>query len=343
MKESNLPLYQLKRGDKSIFLLFFILFPSLMIINDLDETGYKIEIDQLIIWLLLTVDAIILVYLTVFKWIKQNSGGAGTFKVALQFLGLASLLIAGETIAYWYFFERELYGLAEAWSDTLSVSIVFIVTTVALLGAIMSKKSVDAQIQILRNESLQKANELRLLKSQIDPHFLFNNLNTLDALIDTEPQRAKPYIQRLAQLYQYLLATKDEDIIGLDNEMTFARNYIYLIQERFDQNYQFEIIDRRSRNDLKVIPPGAVQTVFENIVKHNTASRNQPIVATITIHDTQVVIRNNIRSKNKPMASFKLGLNNLQARYRLLSDQDIEVEVDDFYTIKLPLLEALNA
>ena len=328
MKENNPSIYQLTQGDKIIFALFFLVFPVLMILNNIEDTNYFVEVDRLFSLILLTIDVIIVVYLIIFRWIRRNSKRIDFLWIFIKFLVLSSFFIVSQTFLYWFLFKREAYPLENAWVDTLNIFIIFIIITVALLGAIMFKKSIYAQIEILKNESLQKSNELRLLKSQIDPHFLFNNLNTLDALIDTDSKKAKPFIQRLAHLYRYVLSTKDENIVELDEEMNFAKNYIYLIKERFDENYRFEIIDKRTHHKRKFIPPGALQTVFENIVKHNYASQQNPIITTITITDDQIIISNNIRSKTKPLASFNIGLNNLQARYKILSNQNIEVEVN---------------
>ncbi len=342
MTNTRSRIYKFEQQDAKIFAIFFIAFPILMTLNDIDLNFEEFDIERLVIWAMITVDTMILVFFTVFHWLKNPGGKWYYLLLFLKYVGLLTLLIFIQTSLYWLIFDRTKIDYQDVWDDTFGI---FIVSTIAygfLLGIIMLKKAHDAQVNMLKNESTLRANELRILKSQIDPHFLFNNLNTLDSLLDTEPEKAKPYIQKLAMLYQYLLATKDEHVVFLDQELEFANHYIYLIQERFDQHYQFELLDQRSRKSDQWLPTGAIQTVFENIVKHNGGSRKNPIKTTIRIEDEYLEISNNIQSKKKPSTSFKIGLSNLQSRYELLSNQSFELRVDDQFTIRLPYIEHIK-
>lgn len=336
-------LYQFIKGDRKLFVFFFIGFPILMILNNLDDHDNSVDVEELFIWILITLNSIWLIYLVVFKWLKQFNNRADYFLIAGRFILYEFILIFIETCLYWFLLERGDAPFSEAWDQTFNVFIVSFVNSGMLLGVLMFKKSYEAQVQLQKNKMLQKSNELTILKSQIDPHFLFNNLNTLDALVDIDSKKAKSFIEHLANLYQYILNTKDEDLIELQREIDFAKHYIYLIQVRFDKNYLFEIIDNRKEKKVSMLPTGAIQTAFENIVKHNHAGKTIPIKTTITIEDSQVIIRNNIRSKEKPLKSFGIGLSNLQSRYEILSNEKVEVGINDFYTIKLPLLNVLNS
>lgn len=106
---------------------------------------------------------------------------------------------------------------------------------------LLTKKFYEGQSQILKIEKQQKENELKLLRSQIDPHFLFNNLNTLDSLIDSDSEKAKEYINRLSLIYRYLIQTKDAEVMELQSEIQFAENYIFLIETRFGNDYKFTV------------------------------------------------------------------------------------------------------
>ncbi|PKV51929.1 histidine kinase [Aquimarina sp. MAR_2010_214] len=339
MKEKKPALYQLKRTDKIIFIIFFIIFSLLPILTD-DDRNKEPEIYP--IWIVLSIDAIVLVYLIAFKWLKEFKNKYYLI-LLLKIFAITLLLLVPQIFIYNLLFEAKLIvSQHEFFVDVLSLLLYILIISSILFGLIMFNKNIEVQIKLLKNESTRKSNELRVLKSQIDPHFLFNNLNTLDALIDTDVKKAKPYIERLAKLYQYLLATIDEDTVSLNEEIDFAKDYIYLIKERFGNDYQFQIINQCKKDEDKLIPPCAIQTAFENIIKHNNASKQNPITIKIIIEDEHVAISNNISLKTNPVKSFGIGLNNLQSRYKILCNRTIEVAIDDHYTITLPLIQKLT-
>jgi len=150
------------------------------------------------------------------------------------------------------------------------------------LAILVTKKFYESQKQISNIEKKQKENELKLLRSQINPHFLFNNLNTLDSLIDSDSEKAKEYINRLSLTYRYLIQTKDSEVMELSEEILHAENYIFLIKTRFGDDYEFEVDKKVSLED-KFIPTGAIQALLENVVKHNKAKINNTIKANILI------------------------------------------------------------
>lgn len=206
-----------------------------------------------------------------------------------------------------------------------------------LFGILLTKKFYESQIAMVSMEEKRRENELKMLRSQIDPHFLFNNLNTLDALIDTDTQACKTYIQRLSKLYRYLIQTKDAEVMPLEEEMQWVQHYIYLIETRFKKDYQFHIAISQDLSGF-YIPTGALQLALENVVKHNHATDNQYVEASIQFAADQICIRNN-KTIKKNTDSLGTGLKNLKARYQLLSDKQIQIEENDHsFQICLPLL-----
>ena len=187
-----------------------------------------------------------------------------------------------------------------------------------LLGLLLTKKFYESQKQILSFEKQQKENELKLLRSQIDPHFLFNNLNTLDSLIDTNSNKAKEYINRLSLIYRYLIKTKDSEVMELVEEVALARNYIFLIKTRFGDDYEFEIKEEIDLED-KFILTGAIQNLLENVVKHNKSEQGNTIKTTITIQKDRLTVLNSKSNKKSANESFGTGLENLKIRYKYLS------------------------
>lgn len=210
------------------------------------------------------------------------------------------------------------------------------------LGILITKKFYESQSQISKIKEQQKENELKLLRSQIDPHFLFNNLNTLDSLIDSSPTKAKEYINRLSLIYRYLIKTKDAEVMELENEIDFANNYIFLIQTRFGNDYDFTIEENITIKD-QFIPTGAIQTLLENVVKHNKSDGTKAIKTTIKINKGWLIITNsksNLKTKDE---SFGTGLENLKARYQLLSDDKVQVvNTDTKFEIFIPIIKLTN-
>ncbi len=207
---------------------------------------------------------------------------------------------------------------------------------------LLAKKFYEGQTQYLKIEKQQKENELKLLRSQLDPHFLFNNLNALDALIDSDTIKAKEYINRLSLIYRYLIRTKDAEVMELSKEVDFAENYMFLIKTRFTNDYDFNIINNNSVSD-KFIPTGALQTLLENVVKHNKVLDNSIIKTTVLIEDDWITVTNNKSNSGINSESLGTGLNNLKARYELLIDKKVQViDTNTEYRISIPIIKLIE-
>lgn len=206
----------------------------------------------------------------------------------------------------------------------------------------LTKKFYEGQNELLKVEKQQKENELKLLRSQIDPHFLFNNLNTLDSLIDSNTDKAKEYINRLSLIYRYLIKTKDAEVMELSEEIELAENYMFLIKTRFEDDYDFKI-DTKTTIEDKFIPTGAIQTLLENVVKHNKPLNGNAIKTVILIDENVLKVTNtksNVQSKNE---SFGTGLENLKARYQLLSDKEvIIINTEQEFKISIPIIKLIE-
>ncbi len=215
--------------------------------------------------------------------------------------------------------------------------------SVMLIGLILGKKYYENKLDNIELQNSQKELELKVLRSQYDPHFLYNSLNTIDALIDYSPkEKVKEYISHLAALYRYLIHTKDEDIVTLDDEIALAKNYFYLIGTRFGNDYNFEIVEKEEPL-ANYLPNGSLLTVLENVVKHNTASDGNTITVKILVGKKSVRIVNAVSKKEGKVESMGTGLKNLKKRYELLSDYIVQIEeTENCFTIILPLLNLVN-
>jgi len=186
--------------------------------------------------------------------------------------------------------------------------------------------------------------ELALLRAQINPHFLFNNLNVLGALIQQDQREAAAYLKRFAALYRYLLSNKENDAVLLSEELSFIADYIFLLKKRFGKAYDFQIQKESVDTNSVLIIPAAIQTLIENAVKHNRGATENPLKIDILIGEKTVMVTNEIRPKfAKQVLSTGTGLNNLTTRYDLLTRNSVKISQDNGqFLVILPLIKSLN-
>lgn len=193
-------------------------------------------------------------------------------------------------------------------------------------------------ITIEKLKSAKSKSDLEALRNQVNPHFLFNSLNTLDQLIDIDSDRAKKYLHKLAHLYRYILDTGKEDLVPLEQEWQFLEDYAYLIQQRFGSAYQLIKSPVRVEGNSFLIPPATLQILVENAVKHNRASEIEPLKIWVTLDEKSIRIRNQVRKKIGVQEGFGAGLNNLSLKYKLLAGKEINVTQNDNFEVSLPLI-----
>ena len=181
--------------------------------------------------------------------------------------------------------------------------------------------------------------ELKTLQQNIEPHFLFNNLNVLSSLIESDPNKANDFLSRLAELYRYILQTQTLEVVPVKDELTFAQNYIYLLQERFGSAYNFDWQVSENKLNGQMIVPVALQTLLENAIKHNAGSHEKPLQIAVKLEERFVTVENQIREKPQTRPTHKTGLRNLAARYAFLTDRPVEIEqTAQIFHVKLPLI-----
>ncbi|TGE27125.1 sensor histidine kinase [Hymenobacter metallicola] len=204
------------------------------------------------------------------------------------------------------------------------------------------KRYFDLQQRLVLAQKAHAESELRNLKAQIDPHFLFNNLNVLRGLIQHDPVAADEYLTHFAELYRYLIRHKDEDVVPLAAELQFANEYVYLLQHRFGSAYGFrQHLPAAAALDTLLVVPGTLQLLLENAIKHNAGDEDDPLVITIEATETQLVVRHPHRPKRTAVDSTGTGLANLRERYHLLIGQTIAVQsAGPEFQVTVPLLAA---
>lgn len=188
----------------------------------------------------------------------------------------------------------------------------------------------------LAREAVQS--QLEVLKNQLDPHFLFNSLNTLAALIDEENRPAQEYLDRLSDVYRYVLVSRNKNTVPLEEEMAFLDAYVFLNKTRFRENLQVEKLLAPEAYRQHVTPL-SLQMLVENAIKHNVVSKDKPLKIKIQQEAEYLVVENNIQEKTILEKSTRVGLQNIVNRYGLLTDRHVEIiRSGGFFTVKLPLL-----
>ncbi len=175
------------------------------------------------------------------------------------------------------------------------------------------------------------------LKTQVNPHFLFNSLNTLSELVYEDPKKADNYIQKLSGIYRYILDYEETDLIPLDEEVMFVKQYLDLQKERVGDKVQLNI-NIKNVNRYKVMPV-SLQTLVENVLKHNSVSENNPLKINICKEGMFVVVSNNIQKKNVLDNSNGTGLANLKERVKLVTGMEMVVNHNNKeFTVKIPII-----
>lgn len=197
-------------------------------------------------------------------------------------------------------------------------------------------KNTKLENEVLKQENLRS--QLETLKNQVNPHFLFNSLNTLISIIDEEPEIAKNFTQKLSQVYRYILQAKEKDVVSLSEELQFSEAYEYMLTIRYGENLKFIKSIPKKYLD-KGVPPLVLQMLVENAIKHNVISADKPLKVLIFIDETEhLVVQNNFQPKIINVESSKVGLKNIADRYKLLFHNEIIVEnTKTYFSVKLPL------
>jgi sensor histidine kinase YesM len=237
-------------------------------------------------------------------------------------------------------FHHHEHGLTEIITTSNAAALFCTLTVVAIYESIYFmnelKKSVQEK-ELLKRESLYA--QLDALKTQVNPHFLFNNLNTLVSIIPEDPQRAVAFVQQLAKVYRHILEVKDEQSIPLKEELDVLRAYAFLLKTRFGDNLEISINVPDEKLERKIIPL-SLQILMENAIKHNIVSGEKPLKINVFAENGRLVVTNNLQKKNQIIESTGIGLENIRNRYRLLSDRQVEVrENSSDFTVSIPLIE----
>jgi sensor histidine kinase YesM len=229
----------------------------------------------------------------------------------------------------------------DAWSRGLLVGFVADVIGIAFNEGIYTFSKWKENIQDA--EQLKKANlqtQFEGLKNQVNPHFLFNSINTLSSLIHEDKESAEKFIYEMSNVYRYLLRNNEEELVPLSTELKFIQSYFHLLKTRYGNGIEMTVsIDNGIENYL--LPPLTLQLLVENAVKHNNVLKEKPLLIEIASNTNDwLSVKNNLQKKTTIVDSSKIGLNNIKQKYILLNQPEILIkETITEFLVMLPLIE----
>lgn len=223
-------------------------------------------------------------------------------------------------------------GLRDVPAESILISVIFNIFAAVLI---------EFYIHIRKSQQLQQEYlkmQYRQLKSQINPHFLFNSLNVLVSLINKDGERAIVYVKKLSEVYRYVLTYDIKDTVTLEEELAFINNYMDILKIRFGKRIEF--ISKVDKEALHLkIPPMTLQILVENSVKHNVSTISNPLTIHIESSGRFLTVFNNVNPREPDNYSNGVGLSNLREKYLLLTRQSISVRHDEkCFIVTLPLL-----
>lgn len=276
------------------------------------------------------------------RQLNWNVGNpAGKIATVTTISGLYGLCTAALFGAIWMQFSKELVTLKPQLLFTLLSFIAVIIFTLLYEILYLSKERQRDTIMVDQlDQELQKA-EMTALRNEIEPHFIFNSLNTLSHLIANDSQKANLFSDTLAQVYKYFLLNKNKDLVPADEEINFIKRYITLLRVRLNNHLELKFnFDEKKLGQWRIIPFSS-QLLIENVLKHNDLTGTDPLQITLSLENEYLLFENRIVPKRSKIISTKIGLRNLSAQYALVSKKTLSVEnKGDRFIVKLPLVKA---
>lgn len=200
------------------------------------------------------------------------------------------------------------------------------------------KKEEIQSVEMINN---QMNLQFKALKSQLNPHFLFNSLNTISSLLYKDPEKAEVFIRKFAESYRFILDQNNKALIPLEKELAFVEAYNYILRMRFQDSYKLHIdLPDIVRNSF--VPPLSIQMLVENAIKHNLISKSSPLEVKLKCEGNYLHVSNNINPLREQAQSFQIGIENIKKRYAFFTSENIKLKKTDFFTVSLPLINENN-
>lgn len=265
-------------------------------------------------------------------------------RILRQFTGCMLVTIVIRYLIIWFYDKTLFWGYLfppEGYLYNIFIGMLYVAIVASIYEGLyffQQWRQTLSQTEALKRENLQT--QLDSLKSQINPHFLFNNLSSLTSLIVEDQSKAVDFVNELAAVYRYLLQANDKNLIDLQDELIFIDQYFHLLKTRFGDAIGLGI-EIEEPYLCYQMPPLTLQLLVENAVKHNTILPNNPLLIQMYIgKDGQLVVENNLQRRTTPVWSNKTGLQNIKEKYRLLNQPEVVIdETTKTFRVILPLLK----
>lgn len=265
------------------------------------------------------------------------------FKILILSLLVFTLIVAVFMITVEY-----LLGQQRDISYVLGNGLIFMfhhfIVSNAFTAYLYLKESSQLKQQLIVAEKMKTELELKTLQQQMSPHFLFNNLNTLTSLIDPNQKEALDFTKSLSSIYRYFTTNVREDVVSLSEELDFIQHYFELMRHRFGTAYQLKIESIPENASNILLLPMSLQIVIENVFKHNSGDRANPLMIHLDITESELILKNDIRKKASLSKKRNgTGLKNLDERCQLAFGKGIKYEIlSNSFTVKIPLIKRIK-
>jgi two-component system LytT family sensor kinase len=342
------------RPDRTEWLSFLIAMPFLSVLLNNLLFGGLLFIDNRV--LLLSVPLVYLIgaatwytQVLVMHWLRLRMPLVGQTTRRLLLLAAAHILItiAAYTAIFLGYDHFSILGYhldPAKYYFSLLLGLCIMLMSTALWESdfffVQMKKTLEEKKRL---QQLNVQQEFQTLKSQVNPHFLFNCFNTLSSLISEDERQAEAFLNELSKVYRYLLRNNQDTLSTLKTELRFIESYFQLLQTRHKESVQLRVdVDRKYEGYL--LPSLSLQLLVENAVKHNILSREQPLVIDIfTTAGNKLVVSNNLQRRNAQKFSNKIGLRNIEHKYELLGQHGFHILEDaKNFCVVLPLIWSKN-
>lgn len=202
----------------------------------------------------------------------------------------------------------------------------------------MEKEKKKLQIEQLKTKEIAMQAQLKSLKMQLDPHFMFNNYSILSSLIYEDQAQAGQFLNHLSKVYRYVIQNSAKDTLTIAEELKFLESYLYLIKIRFGDNVKINIAPEVMKKQGELFPM-SLQLVVENAIKHNSATKENPLMIDIYLEENRIVVSNNLNKLISQLHSTQTGHQNIVDRYCFFKKEIPKVVcTDKYYKVTLPIL-----
>lgn len=278
------------------------------------------------------------------KVLPKKSEKTGTLKFLLLFFGAGTCMAAVSTLLLSYIAARWFALPPDQMRISLKLAFTYgtrINLFMHILNGIFTFMK-EYRTKQLEAEELKRINtqtQLQLIKNQVNPHFLFNNLNVLSGMVMKDNPDANKFIEEFAKVYRHILNSQDKELIPLATELEFIKPYIFLLEKRFPESISITL-DIEQKYLQQYIVPASLQMLVENATKHNVLSKAKPLEIIIAVNKNgDLFVKNNLQVKPQVEHSMQVGLKNIQQRYAIVTGKNIDITKDGTsFSVTLPLI-----